>query len=373
MNLRGRRRQIGASLLIASAVAGGWWWWRHQPVPVAVDLLLVDGAAWDPTARYSAELFLEEHPQSLIRLVNLFNERHPEKAGPPIIQLKKEGVRFFLSTHPSPLLIPNLKEFSKGDALAINAAAVSMQLIGRDDYLLRVVPDLVQEQQAIARSLQRLPGRRVLVLMDTGNLAYARNGLSHFSKELRRLGPWQVVARPISVRHFDPQRDRALLEGDFDALYVLAGTFQPTIGNIAQLFHQLQPRSAILLTPWARSPLLVAHSGPAAERIWLTSPYPARRQDPSMAAYLQRFQQRFGYSPNALAIGTRQSIELLDQALASGARSPAEVKRYLLSKPEHRTSLGSIRFDRSGDVQARFHVFPAAADQPPPQKRSPGR
>lgn len=92
-----------------------------------------------------------------------------------------------------------------------------------------------------------------------------------------------------------------------------------------------------------------------------------------MAAYLQRFQQRFGYSPNALAIGTRQSIELLDQALASGARSPAEVKRYLLSKPEHRTSLGSIRFDRSGDVQARFHVFPAAADQPPPERRSPGR
>jgi branched-chain amino acid transport system substrate-binding protein len=274
-------------------------------------------------------------------------------------------VRFFLSTHPSPLLIPNLKEFSNGDALAINAAAVSMQLIGRDDYLLRVVPDLVQEQQAIARSLQRLPGRRVLVLMDTGNLAYARNGLNHFSKELRRLGPWQVVSRPISVRNFDPQRDRALLEGNFDALYVLAGTFQPAIGNIAQLFHQLHPQAAILLTPWARSPLLVAHSGPAAERIWLTSPYPARRQDPSMAAYLKRFQQRFGYSPNALAIGTRQSIELLDKALSSGARSPAEVKRYLLSKPEHRTSLGPIRFDRSGDVQARFHVFPAAADQPP--------
>ncbi len=36
-----------------------------------------------------------------------------------------------------------------------------------------------------------------------------------------------------------------------------------------------------------------------------------------------------------------------------------------LSKPQHRTSLRPIRFDRSGDVQARFHVFPAAADQAP--------
>jgi hypothetical protein len=36
-----------------------------------------------------------------------------------------------------------------------------------------------------------------------------------------------------------------------------------------------------------------------------------------------------------------------------------------LSKPQHRISLGPIRFDRSGDVQSRFHVFPAAADQAP--------
>ena len=32
---------------------------------------------------------------------------------------------------------------------------------------------------------------------------------------------------------------------------------------------------------------------------------------------------------------------------------------------EFGTSRGPIRFDRSGDVKARFHVFPAAADQAP--------
>lgn len=51
-------------------------------MPVAVDLLLVDGAAWDPTARYSAALCLEEHPQ---------------KAGPPITQLNQEGGALFFS------------------------------------------------------------------------------------------------------------------------------------------------------------------------------------------------------------------------------------------------------------------------------------
>jgi branched-chain amino acid transport system substrate-binding protein len=332
---------------------------------VGVDLLLAHGAAWDPTARFSAELFLEEHPHSPIRLVNLFSQLDPASAAPSIQQAKHEGVRFFLSTHPSTHLLPNLGQFSTGDALAINTGAVSMRLVGRNDYLLRVVPDLVQEQQAMARSLQRLPGRRVLVLLDQGNPAYAQAVLTQFGSALRRLGPWQLVARPISVRNFEPQRDRALMQGDFDALYVVAGTFQPAIGNIAQLFHQLHPRAAILLTPWARSPAIVAHSGSAAARIWLTSPYPARRQDPRIDAYFQRFQRRYGYSPNALAIGIRQAIELLDQALASGARSPAQVKRYLLSRREHPTSFGPIHFDASGDVRARFHVFPATADQAP--------
>jgi branched-chain amino acid transport system substrate-binding protein len=357
------RLGIGMALLLTGA--GGWWWWLHQPVRVGVDLLLGDGAAWDPTARYAAELYLEDHPQSPIQLVNLFSTLEPASAAPAILQQKRNGVRFFLSSHPSTHLLPSLGEFSRGEALAINTGAVSMRLVGRNDDLLRVAPDLVQEQQAMARTLQRLPGRRVLVLLDQGNPAYASAVLTQFSQALKRLGAWQVVARPITVRTFNPRRDQALMQGKFDALYVVAGTFQPAIGNIAQLFHQQHPQAAILLTPWARSPAIVAHSGPAAQRIWLTSPYPARRQDPSIDAYVRRFHRRYGYNPNALALGTHQAIELLDQALASGARSPAAVKRYLLSKPEHRTSLGPVRFDATGDVQARFHVFPAKADQAP--------
>jgi hypothetical protein len=64
-----------------------------------------------------------------------------------------------------------------------------------------------------------------------------------------------------------------------------------------------------------------------------------------------------------MTIGTRQALELLDQAFASGATTPAQVKRYLLEKPVHQTSLGPVRFDRNGDVQADFEAFAATADQ----------
>jgi branched-chain amino acid transport system substrate-binding protein len=369
MNLRNqpRRTAVGAVLAAGALLLSGGLLWREWlgPVTVAVgvDLPLVEGAAVDPSDRYAADLFVQETPGSPVRVVNMFNHPDPASAPASITALKQQGVRFFITTQASSHAVPSLPQFASGDALAVNVSATSHRLSGRDDFFFRVVPDLVQEQQAIARALQRLPGRRVLVLYDTGNLAYTRPALTHFSGELQKLGGWQVVSHPVAVSSVDLQRTRALMAGEFDALFILAGSFQPAIGNIAQLFHQLHPRAAILLTPWARSPAIVAHAGPARTRILVVSPYPARRNDPLIDGYFQRFEQRYGFTPYAMGIGTRQAIELLVQALASGARSPAEVKRHLLSKPEHRTSLGPIRFNAKGDVMAQFHVFPATADQ----------
>ncbi len=171
--------------------------------------------------------------------------------------------------------------------------------------------------------------------------------------------------KALAISRLDPASQKGLLEGIFDALYILGGSFMPMIGNLSQLFHQRHPAAPILLTPWARSPQVVASAGPAAVRIRQVSPYPARRLDAKVNAFLQRFERRFGYTPYAMALGTHQALKLLEQALASGAASPAAVKRYLLSKPEHATSFGPVRFDANDDVQANYHVFDLADDQPP--------
>ena len=158
---------------------------------------------------------------------------------------------------------------------------------------------------------------------------------------LNERGGWDVEVRHLRVSGFSPGRDRSLMEGDFDALFVLAGLFQPAIGPISQLFHQLHPKAPILLTPWARSPMVLGGLGPSAASTLVARPYPPQDAEPELKAYLQRFQRRFGFQPNALAISSRQAIELLDQALANGAQTPADVKRYLLSRRSHRTSLGT--------------------------------
>ena len=102
---------------------------------------------------------------------------------------------------------------------------------------------------------------------------------------------------PLRVRDFEPERDRKLLMGDFDAVYILAGKFQPAIGNLSQLVHQSHPGVPILLTPWARSPDVIGRIGPARASTLLASSFPARRDSEAVRHYLERFEQRFGVQP----------------------------------------------------------------------------
>ncbi len=358
-----------AAAVLLVAASGLLWVWqqRLRPVEVAVgvDEPVVNGAVIDPSDRNAADLYLEEHPHSRIRLVDHFNPPEASRGPESIAALKRRGVALFVTTQASSHAVPSLPQFTDGRALAINVSAVSNALSRRQDFFLRIVPDLNGEQGAIARAIERLPGRRLLVVQDTGNRAYTDPAFRAFAAALAPSGRWQIERRELPIARFNASRDCDLLEGDFDALYILGGSFVPIIGNISQFFHSVNPKAPILLTPWARSPQVNGSAGPAATAILVVSPYPSRRQDPRVEAFLHRFEQRFGYTPYAMALGTYQALELLDQALAQGPGSPEAVRHFLLSRPEHSTSFGPIRFDASGDVQARYHVFRLDDDAPP--------
>ena len=159
------------------------------------------------------------------------------------------------------------------------------------------------------------------------------------------------------VSNFNPDELTPIMKEHYDALFILAGSYQAAIGNIAQLFHHLHPDAPILLTPWARSSAILDNAGPAISKIILPSQYPSRHNDSALDNYFRRFQARFGYEPHSMTIGVRQALELLDSAFSQGHRTPEDVKKYLLSVKAHKTSLGAISFDQFGDVVQPFYFI----------------
>jgi len=341
-------------------------WHRYQtpaPIPVGVVCWLGSGAVVGSSEVNAADLFLEEQPRTRIRPLPVDDQWQPAKTVGVIKAALAQGVQFFVSTHPSNCAVASLHLFAESTALLINSASTSPALTGQDDYLLRIIADSAQEQRAIARFVHTLPGTRLLVLQDDGNLPYTEPAFKYFAEELHKPGTWQIVHRKLTVAEFQPPAFEALMAQPFDAIYILAGSFQAAIGNLAQLFHYYHPEAPIILTPWARSPAILEIAGSAIARIILPSQYPSRFVDPAFDSYFKRFKARFGYEPHAMTVGVRQALELLDQAFAAGHTTPEAVKAYLLSTPAHQTSFGPLSFDQYGDVSQSFYFIREVAKE----------
>ncbi|MEA5414388.1 ABC transporter substrate-binding protein [Synechococcus sp. BA-132 BA5] len=327
------------------------------PVAIGIDLPLTPGAAIDPSDKNAADFYKEQNPSSPIEIYDSYNSPDPNQALNELEQAIEKGIQFFVNTQASSHAVQCLELFASDQALSINVSATSTRLSDRDDYFLRIVPDLEKEQSFIANEVARLKGKRLLVLQDTGNLAYSQPALEVFRQQLRNSSKWQLHVQRMLFTDYHPKQLLALMQQPWDGLYILGGAYQPSIGNMAQQFYQVNPKAPIVFTPWARSPAVLANAGEAANQVIQISPYLDASSDPALKRYLQSFKRRFGYEPHAMSIGTRQALELLDQAFAKGHRTPHAVKQYLLSKPVHSTSLGAIRFNRFGDNAGKYHSY----------------
>jgi len=331
--------------------------YSNRKIPVGIVYWKGSGAVVGSSKINAADLFMEEHKNTLIQPVPVDDELDPDKSVRVIREAMEKGIKFFISIQPSKCAVASIHLFSQPSAIIINTASASPALTGKDDYFMRIIADSEQEQRTIARFVNTLPGNRLLVLQDTGNLPYTDPAFNYFSNELKTQNIWLTEHRKLAVSDFNPQEYDSLMSEEFDALYILAGSFQTAIGNIAQLFHYYHPESPIILTPWARSPAILEIAGSAISKIILPSQYPSRSDDPAINSYFIRFNDRFGYEPHAMTIGIRQALELLDQAYSKGYKTPEAVKSYLLSTAVHQTSLGQISFDKYGDVSQKFYFI----------------
>ena len=341
--------------IIAIVIGVSWWFFRPLP-PVQVGLVawMSSGSVVGSSEIHAGNLFIEESQTSALQVLPIDDGWDPKKTANVIDDAMKQGIRFFISAHPSKCALASAYLFADGRALMIDTASTTPELTGKDDGFLRIAPDAVKEQQALAQEVSHWKGKRILVLQDESNLPYTDPAFAAFSAELKG---WQIDRHKLMISAYKPAELRSLMASNYDALYILAGTFQPAIGYVAQLFNREHPDAPILLTPWARSPAILETTGDAIDRIVLSSIYPSSHEDRSIGDYYHRFNVRFGYQPHSMTIGIRQALELLNQAFAAGHRTPESVKQYLLSVPTHQTSLGTVSFNSTGDVDGHFYFI----------------
>lgn len=353
--MKNRSRWFVVLAALIGLVLGGALGLEDDRIVVVVDTPTTPQTVFDPSDHAAALLYLEENPASRIRFIPSYYDLNADNAKSALMAAKKQGIRFFVTTQPSSTLIASHHLFAQGDGLLINTSATTPRLSGRDDDILRLIPDGIQEQIQIAKYIDTLPGRRLLVLRDTQNDAYTRPAFAHFQEMLLLQGRWDIQLVDVNIGEFKPATLADVMKQPFDALYVLGGDFHPAIGNVVQLFHHIHPEAPIILTPWARSPAIYETAGDALQNLVLLSHLPSRQADARVASYFKRFESRFGHPPSAMALKIQAALELLDQAFAAGHTTPTSVKRYLLTHGTIETSLFPITFDANGDSTMALH------------------
>ncbi|HUI17062.1 MAG TPA: ABC transporter substrate-binding protein [Alphaproteobacteria bacterium] len=199
-------------------------------------------------------------------------------------------------------------------------------------YVFRFFPADTLVKWAQARyAVEELGKRRPALIYQT--TAYGQSGEAVLLPALKTLGAPLVFEEGIdlAVKDMLPVLTRAkAARPDVLLLQLHAGPTALLVREAARMGLGLpivagsamhQPSTAALVEP-------AELKGVCAE----TGSSPVSAESPQIKTWLAHYRAAFGGDPDAYALAQYDGVEMVEQAIAQGARTPAEVRDYLASK-----------------------------------------
>lgn len=328
---------------------------REEKVMVAVMTKLEAGSIVGSSEVNAAKMFLEDHGVGDVEIIPFDDAWHPEKTKEAYREVQKRGIRFLITSHVSTCALAIAEEINRDGVLTFVAGATTDLLSKKDDYILRSIQDVDEEQKSIAEYINRMPQKRLLIVRDTDNYGYTSPALQYLQN---RLSKDRIAIVDVSMAKLDlTALEKRLKREDYDLLYLLIGGYQSTSGSIAQLAKKLRPNTKIIYTPWMKTPTLLETAGSSIKDSIIPSHYPPSTESPSIRNYMERYKKRFNYSPTFISLNVYAALQILTEAIHAGNRTPDKVKAYVIGKSIFKTDFGTITFDPYGDTRMNLYFI----------------
>jgi branched-chain amino acid transport system substrate-binding protein len=322
---------------------------KEKKTRIAIMTKLEAGSIVGSSEINAARLFIDQRGINNIEIVPVNDNWDPEQSRAALEDIIRQGIQLLITSHTSTCALAIMDRINSAPVLTFVTGATTGMLTGKDDFIFRNVLDVGSEQERIAEYINRLPGRSLLVIRDVKNIGYTEPALVFLKKYLRK----EVCSvLDVKVDALDLQSLQAQIAGlACDEAYLLIGGYQSlAAGAIAQAVKRRFPGATIVLTPWVKSPELIEAAGGALRDCVLPSHYPPKGQSRAIAHYIETFHARYGYSPTFISINVYIALSILSEAIDAGARTPVEIKRYIMEKKTFPNEFLDVRFDEFGDV-----------------------
>lgn len=281
----------------------------------------------------------------------------PESAKTADEELIKADVVAIIGHATSGQTLSGLKVTNPAKMVMLSPTVSTPVLSGQDDYFFRVYPTFKESSQAFAEYIFKTDGlKRLAIIYDTDNIAYAKTYRSTFSEKFTSLGGTiSGESSFASSAHPDFQPLLSQLRDDkSDGLLIIASDIDTAL--IAQRARIMGWQIPLFTSAWAQTETLINNGGKAVNGIKLEQSYALSSQVPSFVAFKASFQSRFGNPPSFGAAFSYEAMMVLADALKKTDGNTDNLKNALLETRDFKGVMDSFSIDKFGDVQRPFYL-----------------
>ena len=245
----------------------------------------------------------------------------------------------------------------RNDRILVSPSASSPELTGISKNFYRVFPNDQREGTTMGNfAAVKLEIENVVILAKED--AYARGIQEVFKTEFERNGGevLEVIEYPPGAADFSGFIDRVMtLEPK--AVYVAA--YAQDVGRMISELRESGYTGSILTTSAFASPTVIEQIGKPAEGVFLTQAvFEVDSEDPTIAAFVDAFRQKFSLPPDLYAAHGYDSLKVVAQALLELERPIAsDMWKGMRKIKDFNGVTGTIQFDERGDAQKFPRVY----------------
>lgn len=289
-----------------------------------------------------------------IELLVRDDEQNPEVARQRLRELAAANVAAVIGPMTSDMAVALLPLIDEHRLMTVSPTATANELGGKDDYFFRAISPAGDYAGLSAQYQYQVLGlRRVAVVFDQRNKAYAENWARDYRQRFEQLGGTVVIYQAF-VSGGEAGTGGiadAAISARPDGVVVVANSV-----DAALLVQQLRRRSAtvrLAAAEWAATERFIDLAGAAAEGVVLAQFFDRSSVAPSYLAFRQTYRERFGEEPG---FGSVTAFDATNVLIESLSRHPQlSPKAAVMAIRKFAGVQSAIEFDSSGD--ARRDVF----------------
>lgn len=280
------------------------------------------------------------------------SESNAELAKAKVSELLAANVQAIIGPMTSADAVAAAPLATAGNTLMMASTVTTTALSGIDDQFFRVIASTTAHTATMARYLvEKRQARKVNLLVNLGNKAYAQSWADDFSSAMKALGG----PPPRRLDYFGNENvnfaalARELVKDKPDAIILITNAVDAA--HIADQLVLAGSKAVHVTSEWAGTGKLIELGGVQVEGFIVPQYLDLTSTRPAYIAFREAYQKRYGQPPGFPAVLSYDAARVVLRALAEA--QPGETLKQALLRIRHFDGLqGKIDFDNFGDVQS---------------------